>query len=97
MIEDEGLEYPNKQDLRNLWKVVAAHLKFDPSSVEDDDLRRVLGGMASIVDGIGSLRTHASAAHGRGRKAYKLQPRHARLAVHAAHTLAAFTIETWKK
>ena len=34
-------------------------------------------------------------AHGRGRRAYRLQARHARLAVHASHTLVAFFIETW--
>lgn len=97
LIEDEHLTKPKKQVLGNLWKVVAGYLRFDPSAVEDDDIKKILGGMASVVDGIAALRTHASAAHGRGRKAYKLQPRHARLAVHASHTLTAFTIESWKR
>jgi hypothetical protein len=47
------------------------------------------------VDGLGALRTHVGSAHGRGRQAYRTSPRHARLAVHAAHTLTTFVLETW--
>jgi Abortive infection C-terminus len=94
-IEDEKLESPAKQDLSGLWGVVRKHLGFDPSLVQDDDLRKILSGMIGTVDGIGAFRTHASSAHGAGRKRYKVQPRHARLAVHAAHTITAFVLETW--
>ena len=55
----------------------------------------MLSGILSVVDGIGAFRTHASSAHGEGRKLYKLKPRHARLAIHSAHTLALFVLETW--
>ena len=48
-------------------------------------------------EGIGALRTHASSAHGAGKKIYNLQPRHARLAIHAAHTVALFILESWLK
>lgn len=94
-IADEGLIQPNKQDLQNVWKVVRADLGFDPSLVQDDDLKKVLTGILSVVDGIGAFRTHASSAHGQGRKIYNLKPRHARLAIHSAHTLALFVLETW--
>lgn len=94
-IADENLPQPQKQDLQNVWKVVRADLGFDTKLVQDDDLKRVLSGILSIVDGIGAFRTHASSAHGEGRKTYKLKPRHARLAIHSAHTLALFVLETW--
>ena len=94
-IEDEGLPPPKKQDLQNIWKVVRADLGFDPSKVQDDDLKKILSGLLSVVDGIGAFRTHASSAHGEGRKSYNLKPRHARLAIHSAHTLALFVLETW--
>ncbi|MBU1218355.1 abortive infection family protein [Myxococcota bacterium] len=94
-IADEGLEMPQKQDLQSVWKVVRSNLGFDPSNVEDDDLKKILSGILSVVDGIGSLRTHASSAHGQGRKTYNLMPRHARLAIHSAHTLTIFVLETW--
>jgi hypothetical protein len=51
--------------------------------------------MNSVVDGIGSLRTHAGTAHGHGKRSYRVQARHARLAIHASHTLVGFFLETW--
>jgi hypothetical protein len=96
-IEDEKLEMPAKQDLQGVWGVVRKNLGFDPSLIEDRDLQEILSGIIAIVKGIGSLRTHASSAHGSGRKAYNLEPRHARLAVHAAHTIGLFVLESWDK
>lgn len=94
-IQDEGLRLPKKQDLRSVWDVVRRDLGFDPSVVEDRDLKEILSGLLGVASGIGALRTHASSAHGAGRSRYRLQPRHARLAVHAAHTLVAFVLESW--
>lgn len=95
-IEDnKAIGMPGDQSLKALWKAASKHLGLDPSAIEDDDLRKILSGMNSIVDGIGSLRTHTSSAHGHGRCPYRLQARHARLAVHASHALVAFFIETW--
>lgn len=94
-ITDENLPEPSKQDLQNVWKIVRADLGFDPNLVQDDDLKRILSGIFSVVDGIGAFRTHASSAHGQGRKLYNIKPRHARLAIHSAHTLALFILETW--
>lgn len=96
-IEEEGLDMPAKQDLQPIWTVVRKDLGFDPSKVEDQDLQKILSGLISLVDGVGGLRTHASSAHGAGKKTYKLEPRHARLAVHAAHTAALFVLESWER
>lgn len=96
-IEENNLEEPSRKDIGGLWKVVKDDLNFDPSAIEDDDLRRILSGMASVVGGLGALRTHASTAHGSGKKRYRVEERHARLAVHAAHTLALFVLETWEQ
>lgn len=94
-ISDEKLDLPQRQDLQNVWKVVRSDLGFDPGKVEDTDLKKILSGILSVVDGIGAFRTHASSAHGQGRKLYNVKPRHARLAIHSAHTLALFVLETW--
>jgi hypothetical protein len=96
-IEDEQLTAPSKATIKDLWRVVASDLGFDPASTEDDDVKRVLSGMTSIIDGVGAFRTHAGSAHGRGRKPYRVEPRHARLAIHAAHTICTFLVETWDK
>jgi hypothetical protein len=97
IIEDEDISLPSKQDLQGLWGAVRKHLGLDPSVIQDQDLQQILSGAISIVHGIGALRTHASSAHGAGRKAYRLEPRHARLAVHSAHTISLFILETWQK
>jgi len=93
-IEDHGLAMPERQTIKELWRPVRDHLGLDPRSVADDDLKRVLSGLASIVDGIGSLRTHAGSAHGRGRNQRRVESREARLTINAAHTLTVFIIET---
>lgn len=94
IIEDDSLELPNKQSIKPLWSVVQDHLGMDAGAIADNDLKRIVSGLTSIVDGIGSLRTHVG-AHGQGRQSYRIEPRHARLAVHAASTLAVFVLERW--
>lgn len=94
-IEDEGLDMPKRKDLQPLWATVRKDLRLDPSQLEEQDLQKILTGLISIVDGVGALRTHASTAHGAGKKSYRVEPRHARLAVHAAHTVVLFVLETW--
>jgi hypothetical protein len=94
-LAERGLPLPSKQRVAPLWRAVAKDLKVSPESVEDDDLKRILTGLASIVDGVGALRTHAGSAHGQGKRIYRIAPRHARLAVHAAHSMALFMLEAW--
>jgi hypothetical protein len=94
-IQDKSLVLPNDQSVKPLWKIVQDHLGLQPSSVIDQDMNRILGGLSSIVDGVGALRTHAGSAHGRGRDPYPITGKHARLAVHSAHTLATFILEIW--
>ncbi|MNJ52758.1 hypothetical protein D3C77_481110 [compost metagenome] len=93
--EHEHLTMPAKQDLQAVWKIVRADLGLDASILEERDLQEIVTGVVATVNGIGALRTHASSAHGAGKRPYKLKPRHARLAIHAAHTIAAFVLETW--
>jgi Abortive infection C-terminus len=96
-IDERGLEMPAKQDLKPVWTVVRKDLGFDPGQVADQDLQTILSGLLALVDGIGALRTHASSAHGAGKNGYRLEPRHSRLAIHAAHTVALFILESWDK
>jgi Abortive infection C-terminus len=96
-IEEEGLTLPNKQDLQPIWKVVRIDLGLDSSKIEERDLLEIISGLLATVSGIGALRTHASSAHGSGKQVYNLEPRHARLAVHGAHTLATFVLESWQE
>lgn len=96
-IQEENLEMPSKQTLKPLWAVVQKHLGLDPGSMIDQDLQRILSGLSSIVDGVGAFRTHAGSAHGHGPGAYPVEGRHARLTIHAAHSLVTFVLESWEK
>ncbi len=95
-IEENRIEMPKKKNIKSTWSVVKDNLNFNPSKVEDRDLKEILSGLAGVVGGVGALRTHASSAHGAGKKMYKIAPRHARLAVHSAHTIALFVLESWE-
>lgn len=96
IIENE-LPIPKKQTIQPLWTVVKKDLGLVPERIEDDDIKVILGGISSTIHGLGALRTHASSAHGRAPLRYKVRPRHARLAMNAAHTLVVFIIETWRE
>ncbi|MCH8854117.1 MAG: abortive infection family protein [Planctomycetes bacterium] len=92
---------PSNQSLKPLWTATARHIGLHPEQVEDDDFKKILSGMFSAVDGIASIRTHAGGAHGRlepspGERRYTIKGRHARLAIHSAHTLTLFLLETWE-
>jgi hypothetical protein len=95
-LEDEGIALPKVPTLKPLWTLVQASLGLRPGDMVDDDLKKILQGLATAVDGIGALRTHAGSAHGRGKVRYQVTTRHARLAINTAHTLASFILETWK-
>lgn len=98
LLEELEQPLPNKLDVTNLVQAVQRVLKIAPEQKDiDEDVRRILGGLTTVAGGIGSLRTHGGDAHGRGKTAYRVDARIARLAIHAASTLSVFLIETWEK
>lgn len=101
IIVELGVTMPPKKDIQSLYKTVRDELGLNPgSSFRDeiaDDVRTVLSGLASCVQGVGSLRTHGGDAHGRERGfSRRIDARIARLAIHAAGAAALFLIETWQ-
>ena len=93
------LNMPAKQDLSSVFEIVRKDLGLDPAVVQDNDLRTILSGLIAVVSGIAALRTHGSSAHAQNtsQKQYKLAPRHARLAVHSAHSIVTFILEAWSE
>lgn len=94
-IETFGLEMPNKQTVVPLWRSVQTHLGLNIDPTLEDDQKKILQGLASIVDGIGAYRTHIGSAHGRGALPPVIKVSEARLAVNASHTLVIFIMERW--
>lgn len=95
-ISEKNLALPNKQTLKELWKVVQEDFKFGSSKLGQDDLQKINSGITSIIDGIASIRTHESSAHGGGPESYIPEVRQARFVVNAAHSLAVYILETWE-
>lgn len=97
-----GEQLPAKKDIQGLYNAVKKPLGLSPERADLDteiasDVRTILGGLNTIVNGIGALRTHAGDAHGREKGFVRIDGRIASLAVHSASTVALFLIETWQK
>jgi hypothetical protein len=92
---------PNKEwNLSRLVKETAARLRLTPNDVADgargaESIRQVLGSLGGMVGGIAELRNSYGTGHGKALGHGGLGPRHARLAVGAASTLAIFLFETF--
>lgn len=95
-VKDKGLAMPSQpRKIGALLKPAMGALGLDPSDKTDKDVQGVLQGLLSVVHSIADLRSHAGSAHGHDRRPYRLQARHARLAVQAAQTFIEFFVETW--
>jgi hypothetical protein len=94
-IETFKLELPSVQSISPLWRVVQSRLGLNIDPTLREDQKRILQGLASIVDGVGAYRTHIGSAHGRGLSPPSIEVSEARLAVNASHTLVTFIMERW--
>lgn len=102
ILDEMGKPHPTNKDIKGLVGEVAKHLHLSPGRDDlpkewEQDIRTILSGLFNVISGIGSLRTHAGDAHGRGKKPVPADARIARLAVHAASTVSLFYIETWQR
>lgn len=93
---------PSKKDVQGLYNAVKQPLGLSPDRSDIDplianDVRQVLSGLATVIGGVGSLRTHGGDAHGREKGYARVDARIARLAIHASSTAALFLIETWQR
>jgi hypothetical protein len=99
ILEERKIEFPYNDDLPKLVKATAKELKLTPSDIPDEakaseSIKRLLSNLATITNGVEELRNSYGTGHGKGAKAKGLSPRHAKLAVGAASTLAIFLLET---
>ena len=102
IVELDPTAMPAKMDIQSLYRAVSKPLGLSPgqdglSPAIADDVRMTLGGLNTVIQGIGALRSHAGDAHGRERGFRRIDARIARLAVHSASAAALFLIESWKR
>jgi len=95
-----GESIPKDGDLMTLAKATLKTLELVPSDVDDakkgaDVVRRCLQQLEAVVSSLGELRNLYGTGHGRDGKWKGLGPRHARLAVGAAITVAQFIADTY--
>jgi Abortive infection C-terminus len=81
ILDDLGLAYSRKDDLPDLYHAASSALNLAPSQHSEKTFKQILGGAASIVQGLGSIRNTLSDAHGTGKHAARPLPRHAELAI----------------
>ena len=95
-------ELPSKKDLKALYNAVREPLGLKPDgntfdALIVDDVRKILSGLATTIEGIAALRTHAGDAHGKTKGTRRIDERIASLAIHSSSTASLFLIETWHR
>lgn len=99
ILKERGAEVSGNPDLSQLVKQTVRELALTPQDIPDESkavetIRKLLSNLATITQGIAELRNHYGTGHGKAASMKGLQPRHAKLAVGAASTLAVFLLET---
>jgi len=99
ILTDRQVPVPKNSDLTQLVKLTARQLELTPDDIPDkakatETIKRLLSNLAAITQGIAELRNHYGTGHGKDASTRGLAPRHAKLAVGAASTLAVFLAET---
>jgi hypothetical protein len=99
ILEARSIPFSKSADLPELIKLTTKELELTSNDIPDkakaaDTVKRLLSNLATITQGIAELRNQYGTGHGKASGAKGLGPRHAKLAVGAASTLAVFLAET---
>jgi hypothetical protein len=94
VLEELQIPYEDKWSFGRLYKETARALQLSPRGYREQVFKQILGGMFSVTNGLAEVRNAFGDAHGKGKRPVRATPRHARLAVNAAGTLAVFLLET---
>jgi len=99
ILAQRGKSLPGKPDIPELTRATLKELKLVPDGIEDsirgsDVIKRLLQNLGTIGNNLAELRGLYGTGHGKHAHAETLTPRHAKLAVGAAATLATFLFET---
>ena len=98
ILESKGIIYEDSGDLINLFKVVRKSLKMNPEDYENANLKQIISGTISIINGIAGIRNSASDAHGTSpSRHYKISERHAILCVNLSKSVSEYLYASLKK
>ena len=99
VLQRAGEEFSSKDNIPQLVAKTTQALNLRPQDMPEEAkgveaIKKVLGSLAQIVQGMAELRNEYGAGHGREPGRHPISPRHARLAAGAAATLSFFLVET---
>jgi len=99
IFDERNESYDKNWNLPKLMKETTKLLKLTPEDIPNEakaasSIKQILGSLSSVVHGIGEIRNEYGSGHGKDGRFKGLQPRHAKLAVGAASTLAIYLLET---
>lgn len=99
IFEERNQSYEKNWDLLKLMKETTKLLKLTPEDIPNEmkassSIKQILGSLSSVVQAISEIRNEYGSGHGKDGKFKGLQPRHAKLSVGAATTLAIYLLET---
>jgi hypothetical protein len=96
ILDGLGETYSEGIELPALYNAVASKFNLAPSQHTEQIFKQILGGCATVVNGLAGIRNRLSDAHGKGKSFARPAARHAELAVNLAGALTAFLIATWR-
>jgi hypothetical protein len=101
ILAERGKSIAGTPDLPQLTKETLRELKLVPEGVPEqakgrEVIKRILSNLSTVVQGISEIRNLYGTGHGKHGKTQPIKPRHAKLAIGAAATLATFLFETHK-
>lgn len=99
ILHERGKEINKSWNLLELSRETYKELQLLPMDVPEErkaskTIKSILGSLTMVVQGISELRNDYGSGHGKKAEFQGLNPRHAKLAVGAATTLAIFLLET---
>lgn len=99
ILAERGKAVLGTPDIPTLTKETLKELKLVPDGVPDsargsEVIKRLLSNLGTVGNGLAELRGLYGSGHGKHAKSSGLKPRHAKLAVGAASSLATFLFET---
>lgn len=100
VLNDKGIVFSKEDSVQQLLKKTLLELKLEPDNMPPttkalDSIRPLLKSLATIAHMTAELRGQFGTGHGKDARTKGLGPRHAKLAVGAASSVAVFLFETY--
>lgn len=100
VLDAEGARIPPKFPalVAQTTELLAIHPKSDPSSRSElaESVRKILGGLLQVAQGVNELRNERGTGHGRAAAPVRLGRRQARLAAASSVVVATFILDTYE-